>query len=228
MKQANATQALSGVVFFFEVSEGENVMTTLLVIDNYDSFTYNLVQMFSRYDLNIKVFRSDRISIRQAKIIDPDYILISPGPKNPSHAGISIQIIKNFYTKVPLLGVCLGMQCINEAFNGTTKRAPVPVHGKTSSVSHNNKGIFKDMPDPFTAARYHSLVIEPCAIQNELQITAFCDDKIIMGVSHKDYPLFGVQFHPESFLTEDGFIMIENFLNSGILNINSKQDSNNG
>ncbi len=203
-------------------------MATLLVIDNYDSFTYNLVQMFSSYDLNIKVYRSDRISIRQAKIIDPDYVLISPGPKNPSHAGISIQVIKYFYTKVPVLGVCLGMQCINEAFNGTTKRALVPVHGKTSSISHNNRGVFKGMPEPFTAARYHSLVIQPSTAQNKLEITAFCDDKIIMGLRHKDYPLFGVQFHPESFLTEDGFIMIKNFLNSGILNIHSEQDIKNG
>lgn len=203
-------------------------MATLLVIDNYDSFTYNLVQMFSKYDLDIKVFRSDRISIRQAEIISPDYILISPGPKNPSHAGISIPVIKNFYKKIPVLGVCLGMQCINEAFNGKTKRASVPVHGKTSRVTHNNKGLFKGMPDLFTAARYHSLVIEPCPIQNEIEITAFCDDKIIMGVQHKEYPLFGVQFHPESFLTEDGFIMIENFLNSGILTIHSEQGKNNG
>ena len=198
-------------------------MATLLVIDNYDSFTYNLVQMFSRYDLDIKVFRSDRISIRQATIIDPDYILISPGPKNPSHAGISIEIIKHFYKKIPLLGVCLGMQCINEAFNGKTIRAPVPVHGKTSRVTHNNNGLFKGMPKPFIAARYHSLVIEPYPSQTELEFTAFCNDNLIMGLCHKSHPLFGVQFHPESFSTESGFIMIENFLNQGILQITSKQ-----
>ncbi len=198
-------------------------MATLLVIDNYDSFTYNLVQMFSRYDLDIKVFRSDRISIRQAEIIAPDYILISPGPKNPSHAGISIGIIKHFYKKIPILGVCLGMQCINEVFNGRTIKAPVPVHGKTSLVNHNNKGLFKGMPEPFTAARYHSLIIKPCESQIELVFNAFCDDTLIMGLYHKDFPLFGVQFHPESFLTKSGFIMIENFLNTGILNIDHKQ-----
>lgn len=197
-------------------------MATLLVIDNYDSFTYNLVQMFSRYDLDIKVFRSDLISIRQANIINPDYILVSPGPKNPSHAGISIDIIKHFHKKTPLLGVCLGMQCINEAFKGNTIKAQVPVHGKTSLVTHNNKGLFKGMPQPFTAARYHSLIIEPSVSQTELEFTAFCSENLIMGLCHKDYPLFGVQFHPESFLTESGFIMIENFLNQGILKINSK------
>jgi anthranilate synthase component 2 len=184
----------------------------LLVIDNYDSFTFNLVQMFRQYDLNIKVFRSDKLSVRQAQIIDPDYILISPGPKNPSHSGVSIPIIKAFYKEKPILGVCLGMQCINEAFGGVTKRAPVPVHGKTSEVTHNNTGVFRGMPSPFTAARYHSLIIEPAEGQTEFEMNAYCDDSIIMGLSHKIYPLFGVQFHPESFLTDGGFAMIDNFL----------------
>lgn len=173
--------------------------------------------MFSGYDLNIKVFRNDRLSIRQAEIINPDYILISPGPKNPSHAGISIPVIKQFYQKIPVLGVCLGMQCINEAFGGITKRAPVPVHGKTSRVRHYNTGLFKGMPEPFTAARYHSLIVELCKGSQELKISALCDDNIIMGLSHEHYPLFGVQFHPESFLTENGFILIENFLKCGVL-----------
>lgn len=192
-------------------------MATLLVIDNYDSFTFNLVQMFREYDLTIKVFRSDKLSVRQAAIIDPEYILISPGPKNPSHAGISIPMIKAFYKEKPVLGVCLGMQCINEAFGGITKRAPVPVHGKTSSVTHDNTGVFKGMPVPFTAARYHSLVIELSPGQEEFNVTAQCDRDVIMGISHKHYPLFGVQFHPESFLTERGFVMIENFLRYGPL-----------
>lgn len=190
-------------------------MVTLLVIDNYDSFTFNLVQMFREYELSIKVFRSDKISVRQAEIIDPDYVMISPGPKNPSHAGISIPMIKSFYQIKPVLGVCLGMQCINEAFGGVTKRAPLPVHGKTSKVFHNDSGIFEGMPQPFTAARYHSLVIEPSDEQTELEVTARSEDSVIMGIAHKHYPLTGVQFHPESFLTESGFVMIENFLRLG-------------
>lgn len=192
-------------------------MATLLVIDNYDSFTFNLVQMFRQYDLSIKVFRSDQLSVRQAGIIDPDYILISPGPKNPTHAGISIPMIKQFYKEKPILGVCLGMQCINEAFGGDTVRAPVPVHGKTSTVTHDGKGLFSGIPSPFTVARYHSLVIKPAQDQQELKMNAFCDGHIIMGLYHESYPLFGVQFHPESFLTEYGFFMIENFLSRGPL-----------
>ncbi|MBU1172644.1 MAG: aminodeoxychorismate/anthranilate synthase component II [Proteobacteria bacterium] len=195
-----------------------HTVATLLVIDNYDSFTFNLVQMFRQYDLSVKVFRSDQLSVRQAGIIDPDYILISPGPKNPSHAGISIPIIKAFYTKIPVLGVCLGMQCINEAFGGITPRAPVPVHGKTSAVIHEGKGLFEGIPNPFTVARYHSLMIEPRAGQQDLVMNAFCDGNIIMGLQHRAYPLFGVQFHPESFLTEYGYNMIENFLKQGPLN----------
>ena len=217
MKQANATQTQSWWCFFIE--HGESFMQTLLVIDNYDSFTYNLVQMFSNFDLSIKVFRSDKISLRQTRIIDPDYILISPGPKNPSFAGISIPVIKEFYKEKPILGVCLGMQCINEAFGGITKRAPIPVHGKTSYVSHQNEDLFMNMPNPFTAARYHSLVIEPLKNQTELTITATSENNIIMGIAHSKFPLSGVQFHPESFLTEKGFIMIENFLKKGSLNL---------
>ena len=192
-------------------------MATLLVLDNYDSFTFNLVQMFRMYDLAIKVFRSDKLSIRQARIIDPDYIMVSPGPKDPAHAGISIPLIQSFYKEKPLLGVCLGMQCINEAFGGETKRAPVPVHGKTSAVTHDGKGLFAGIPSPFNVARYHSLMIEPAQDQSDLHINAVCDTNVIMGISHTRYPLFGVQFHPESFLTEYGFYMIENFLKQGPL-----------
>jgi len=188
----------------------------LLVIDNYDSFTYNLVQMFRHYDLDIKVFRSDKISIKQAEDLCPDYILISPGPKDPAHAGISIPIIKAFYKDIPVLGVCLGMQCINEAFGGVTVRAPIPMHGKTSRVRHENYGIFKSVSSPFTAARYHSLAVNP-GDNNTLLMTARTHDGVIMGMSHPKYPLHGVQFHPESFLTESGFIMVENFLKLGSL-----------
>jgi anthranilate synthase component 2 len=192
-------------------------MATLLVIDNYDSFTFNLVQMFRLYDLDIKVFRSDKISVRQVRIIDPDYIMVSPGPKDPAHAGISIPLIRAFYKEKPLLGVCLGMQCINEAFGGETRRSPVPVHGKTSAVTHDGTGLFAGIPSPFNVARYHSLMIRPADGQTDLQVNATCEGDVIMGVSHADYPLFGVQFHPESFLTEYGFHMIENFLRRGPL-----------
>ncbi len=185
-------------------------MKKLLVIDNYDSFTYNLVQMFMHYKLDISVKRSDKISILGIENYKPDFILISPGPKDPQHAGISIEVIKKFYKKMPILGVCLGMQCINEAFFGKTVKAPLPMHGKTSIIEHKNTGVFKNMPSPFKAARYHSLIVSNvCA---EFEITAKTNDDIIMGLSHNKYPLHGVQFHPESFLTESGEIIIKNFL----------------
>ncbi len=201
-------------------------MATLLVIDNYDSFTFNLVQMFLRFDLLIKVYRSDKISLEEVEEINPDYILISPGPKDPAHTGISVPLIKKYYKSIPILGVCLGMQCINEAFSGDTVRAPVPKHGKTSLVSHNEKGIFNGIPTPFNVARYHSLVIKPES--SDLEYTAFCDDDIIMGLVHKDAPLYGLQFHPESFLTEHGFTLIENFLKRGCLKDFSSGNGNQG
>ncbi len=195
-------------------------MAKLLVIDNYDSFTYNLVQMFMDYDLEISVHRADKMDIEEAESFNPDYILISPGPKDPAYTGISIPLIKRYYKEIPVLGVCLGMQCINELFNGKTVRAPVPMHGKTSEVSHKGKGIFKNIPDRFLAARYHSLMVEPA--DDLLTVTSRSDDNVIMGLSHPEYPLHGVQFHPESFLTQHGFTIIENFLNLGPLNINSQ------
>ena len=188
---------------------------TLLVIDNYDSFTYNLVQMFTFYDLDIIVKRSDKITLEQVNDMEPDYILISPGPKDPAHAGISIQLIKAFYSKKPILGVCLGMQCINEAFGGKTVRAPVPVHGKTSLIHHENEKIFHGMPMPFCAARYHSLIIK--SLNSDIRTLAATDDGIIMGIELEGFNVYGVQFHPESFLTEKGRILIENFLKTGPL-----------
>jgi len=192
-------------------------VATLLVIDNYDSFTYNLVQMFKGVDgLTTKVFRSDAISLRQAEVLGPDYILISPGPKSPLHAGISIPMIRSFYKRVPILGVCLGMQSINEVFGGQTVRAPVPVHGKQSPVVHSGDGIFEGIPSPFRVARYHSLMVE-MADEAPLEVTAHSEDGVIMGLAHREHPLWGVQFHPESFMTEHGQAMVANFLNLGPL-----------
>ena len=190
-------------------------MAKLLVIDNYDSFTYNLVQMFMHYKLSIFVHRSDNISLRQVSILNPDYILISPGPKDPAHAGISVRLINNLYKKIPILGVCLGMQCINEAFGGITIRAPVPVHGKTSMIFHDDFGIFEGVCSPFIGARYHSLVTKP--EKNRLVNTAHSQDGLIMGLSHPEFPTHGVQFHPESFMTQNGSLLVENFLKLGPL-----------
>jgi anthranilate synthase component 2 len=195
----------------------EDIVATLLVIDNYDSFTYNLVQMFMCYDLDIRVHRSDRISVDGAARLSPDYILISPGPKDPDHAGISKALIQRFYRTTPVLGICLGMQCINEVFGGRTVRATAPTHGKTSLVFHRNQALFAGMPSPFKAARYHSLAVQPSAgaLDAALRITGRTEDGTIMGLSHRRYPLHGLQFHPESFLTEQGFTLIEAFLQIG-------------
>ncbi|MCD6586053.1 MAG: aminodeoxychorismate/anthranilate synthase component II [Desulfobacteraceae bacterium] len=190
-------------------------MARILVIDNYDSFTHNLVQMFMPYDLTINVFRSNKISLDQIASLNPDYMLISPGPKDPQHAGVSIAAIKAFTGKIPILGVCLGMQCINEAMGGTTVKAPIPVHGKTSRVYHLNQSVFKGVSSPFTAARYHSLMIK--ITSPDMVVTATTEDGIIMGIEHKKQPVFGVQFHPESFMTDGGLLLIENFLDQGPL-----------
>lgn len=192
-----------------------SVKPKLLVIDNYDSFTYNLVQMFTPFNLEIIVKRADKITVQEASGINPDYLLISPGPKDPAHAGISKEAIRYFYDKIPILGVCLGMQCLNEVFGGVTKRAPVPVHGKTDMIYHKADGIFRQVPSPFSAARYHSLVIEPCSSNHsERQIitTAWNRQGLIMGVELAGFPVYGVQFHPESFMTDKGEILVRNFL----------------
>jgi anthranilate synthase/aminodeoxychorismate synthase-like glutamine amidotransferase len=185
----------------------------LLVIDNYDSFTWNLVQMFMGHRLSIEVHRNDRLSLSEASDMKPDMILVSPGPGDPGDAGISMEIIRRFKDKVPLLGVCLGMQCINEVFGGATVRAKLPMHGKTSDIYHDSRGLFTGLPLPFSAARYHSLAVSPGpGTLGELAITARTKDHVIMGLSHRAYPLHGVQFHPESFLTPHGFMVIDNFL----------------
>ena len=189
----------------------------LLVIDNYDSFTYNLVQMFRQYPLEVQVHRSNEIDLATVERLAPDYILISPGPRDPAHAGISMPLIAAWHTRVPILGVCLGMQCLNEVFGGRTVRSPQPRHGKTSEVFHDGRGLFQGLPNPFKAARYHSLAVEPqaAALRGELTITARTRNQIVMGLSHRRHPLHGVQFHPESFLTDSGYRLIENFLSLG-------------
>ena len=191
----------------------------LLVIDNYDSFTYNLVQMFRQYPLQVQVFRSDAIALAQVAALAPDYILVSPGPKDPAHAGISMPLIREWHQKVPILGVCLGMQCINEVFGGRTVRSPRPLHGKTSEIFHDRRGMFRGLPSPFRAARYHSLAVAPDdrALETDLNINARAGDGTIMAMAHRRYPLCGVQFHPESFLTDFGFDLVENFLKLGPL-----------
>lgn len=187
----------------------------LLVIDNYDSFTHNLVQMFMAYELDIRVYRSDRVTVSDAMAGGFDYILVSPGPKDPDNAGISVELVKRAAGKIPLLGVCLGMQSINAAFGGKTVRAPAPVHGKTSRVFHDKTGVFSGLDSPFTAARYHSLAADTCG--TGLTVNARSEDGVIMGLWHPELNLFGVQFHPESFMTGQGFGLVENFLRQGPL-----------
>ncbi len=183
------------------------------MIDNYDSFTYNLVQMFKEYSwLEIEVFRNDEITIKDLKAKDPYYVVISPGPKFPSASGISMDVIDLFYKKRPILGVCLGMQCINEFFGGKTQKAPLPIHGKAYPVKHNGDHIFLGIPSPFLAARYHSLCVK-LSDKSPLKVDAICpEDGVIMGISESENMIFGVQFHPESFLTQYGNRIIENFL----------------
>ena len=187
----------------------------ILFIDNYDSFTYNLVQYFGKYCTDIQVYRNDKITLDQAALLDPSCIVISPGPCTPKEAGISTDIIKYFYNKKPVLGVCLGHQSIGYVFGGNIINAKTLMHGKTSEVTHSGNELFAGIDSPFTAIRYHSLVIEEATIPSCLDIIARSDDGEIMGVKHTEYPVYGVQFHPESILTRVGEKMIVNFLRIG-------------
>jgi anthranilate synthase component 2 len=182
----------------------------LVMIDNYDSFTYNLVQLFYEFDLEVVVRRHDEVDLAGIQALRPDWLCISPGPKAPADAGISKAVISHFYKEIPILGVCLGMQAINEVFGGRTVLAPVPVHGKRHEIFHAGEALFAGLPSPFGAARYHSLMVSPA--NAELLITARSGDGVIMGLSHRHYPLHGVQFHPESFLTDYGRELAANFL----------------
>ena len=184
----------------------------LLMIDNYDSFTYNLVQYLGELGQSLQVYRNNKITIAEIEKMGPERIVISPGPCTPKEAGISIEVIKHFAGKIPVLGVCLGHQSIGEAFGGDVIRAPYLMHGKTSMIHHDNKTIFSGLPNPFAATRYQSLIIKRETLPPVLEVTAWTDDGVIMGVRHKQYKVEGVQFHPESILTNVGKDLLRNFL----------------
>ncbi|MGY6529006.1 MAG: anthranilate synthase component II [Cyanobacterium sp.] len=193
----------------------------ILVIDNYDSFTYNLVQYLGELSAeftiaqNLLVYRNDQITLEQLQELKPDAIVISPGPGNPQSAGICLELVKKMGQDYPILGVCLGHQTIGEAYGGKIISAPSLMHGKTSPILHKNQGVFKDISSPFQATRYHSLIVDKNSIPSVLEITAWTEDDIIMGIRHKQYPwIEGVQFHPESILTDSGLQLLRNFLKS--------------
>jgi anthranilate synthase component II len=184
----------------------------LLMIDNYDSFTYNLVQYFGELGEEVRTYRNDEISLDEVAALQPQRICISPGPRTPLEAGISVPLLQRFAGQIPILGVCLGHQSIGTAFGGNVVRARQVMHGKTSMVAHTGVGVFKDLPSPFTVIRYHSLAIERSSLPACLEVTAWTDDGEIMGVRHKEFDVQGVQFHPESILSEHGHLLLKNFL----------------
>ena len=185
----------------------------LLVIDNYDSFTYNLVQYLGELGAEVKVFRNDRITLEEIRQLEPDGIVISPGPGRPEESGVSLQVIRELAAEIPILGVCLGHQSIGQMFGGDVIGAPELMHGKTSPIHHSNSGVFEGLPNPFDATRYHSLIVDRATCPDDLEITAWTEDGIIMGLRHRKYPhLQGVQFHPESILTGSGKALLRNFV----------------
>ena len=191
----------------------------LLMIDNYDSFTYNVVQYLGELGADVQVYRNDEIDLQQIEAMAPSQIVISPGPCTPNEAGISTAVIKHFAGKIPMLGICLGHQRIGQVFGGEIVRAGKVMHGKLSSIHHNGEGVFKDLSNPFTATRYHSLVIDSKSVPDCLEVTAWTEDEAgnreeIMGVRHKELAVEGVQFHPESILSEHGHQLLQNFLDA--------------
>jgi anthranilate synthase/aminodeoxychorismate synthase-like glutamine amidotransferase len=184
----------------------------ILVIDNYDSFTYNLVQYIGELDAECIVFRNDKITVDEIAKLSPERIVISPGPGTPDDAGISMQVIREFGPGIPVLGVCLGHQSIGQVYGGTVTRAEKVMHGKTSIIYHTGEGIFQDVSNPFEATRYHSLVVSSKGLPPVLVRTAWTEDQVIMGLKHREYPVWGVQFHPESILTGEGKKLLKNFL----------------
>mgnify|MGYP001351773827 FL=1 len=184
----------------------------LLVIDNYDSFTYNLVQYFGQLGIEQSVFRNDEISVQEALKLNPDRLMISPGPCSPNEAGVSLSMIEAFAGKIPILGVCLGHQAIGQHFGGRVIGAERLMHGKTSPVKHHNTDLFAGLPNPFECTRYHSLIVERVSLPDCLKVTAETEEREIMGFAHESMPIWGVQFHPESIATEKGISLLENFL----------------
>jgi anthranilate synthase/aminodeoxychorismate synthase-like glutamine amidotransferase len=187
----------------------------VVVIDNYDSFTYNLVQYLGELGAELRVFRNDKITVLEIEKLRPERIVVSPGPCTPKEAGISNDVIRHFSGKVPILGVCLGHQCLGEVFGGKVVRARRLMHGKTSMIYHDKSGIFRDIPTPFEATRYHSLLVSRSRLPDVLRITGWTDQDEIMGLAHREHMTFGVQFHPESILTAEGKRILKNFLDIG-------------
>lgn len=184
-----------------------------IIIDNYDSFTFNLAQYVGSIDSDVQVYKNDSITINQIISLNPKHIIISPGPGRPEDAGISIDIIQNLKDKIPILGVCLGHQAIGYAFGAAIINADDIFHGKTSNIFHDNDYLFSNIPSPFTATRYHSLIVDENSLSGEFNVIARTSNRLVMGIKHNKYPLYGLQFHPESILTEYGFSIIKNFLN---------------
>ncbi len=189
----------------------------LLLIDNYDSFTYNLYQYLAELGTQIEVRRNDQVSLAEIEKLQPERIVISPGPGTPDRAGLSCEIIRSFGPRIPLLGVCLGHQSIGQVYGGRVVLAPEPIHGKTSLIYHQNQGVFTNLPQPFEANRYHSLIVEKESLPDALEITAQTSDGLIMGLRHRQYPIEGVQFHPESIMTPDGKTLLQNFLTAKVI-----------
>jgi anthranilate synthase/aminodeoxychorismate synthase-like glutamine amidotransferase len=184
----------------------------VVIVDNYDSFTYNLFQYLAEAGAKVDVYRHDQITVDGIRDLKPSHVVISPGPKTPDEAGISLDVIREMAGEVPILGVCLGHQAIGQAFGGTVVRGAEPVHGKTSEIAHDGRTLFAGLPDPMTATRYHSLVVERASLPDVLEVSAWCDGDVIMGLRHKTLPVEGVQFHPESILTGEGRSLLGNFL----------------
>lgn len=184
----------------------------ILLLDNYDSFTYNLYQYLSELQVQVDVYRNDKITVAEVAARQPDRIVISPGPCTPAEAGISVQLVQELGATIPILGVCLGHQAIGAAYGGTVVRAPSIMHGKISHMHHEGKGVFANIPTPFEATRYHSLIVQRDDLPDALEITAWTDDGLIMGLQHRTYPVHGIQFHPESIMTHQGKALLKNFL----------------
>jgi anthranilate synthase component 2 len=187
----------------------------LVLIDNYDSFTYNLFQYLSELGEEVKVVRNDKVTLEDIEKMSPERLVISPGPSTPLNAGISNDVIKHFGPKLPVLGICLGHQCIGHSYGGIVGRAKQIMHGKSSLIHHDDKGVFRGIPNPFSAIRYHSLMVSEEKLPDCLQVTARTDDGTIMGLRHREYPVEGIQFHPESFMTSNGKAILRNFLTGG-------------